>query len=378
MELIYLDHNSSTPLAAEALDAMLPYLRQHHGNAASAHAAGRVLAAAVDEARADLAGLIGADPEELTFTSGGTESNNWVLAGALAGREAGAHVVISAVEHFSVAAGARRLEQSGCEVTVVPVDHQGRVDARDVIAALRPRTKLVSLMLAQNEVGALQPVMEVAVAARERGVMVHTDAAQAVGKVPVDARALGIDLLSVAGHKLYGPKGIGALFIRRGVALAPWMLGAPHERGLRAGTSNVAGIVGLGAAARLAQQTLPSEGPRLRALSQRLWDGLRARIPGVALNGPPLDSEQRLPNTVNVSFPGWRSYDLLARVPEVASTPGAACHSGDPRPSATLLAMGLTAERAAGAVRFSLGRATTPAQIDHTAELFARAVRGSA
>jgi cysteine desulfurase len=376
MDLIYLDHNSSAPLAPEALEAMLPYLRDHHGNAASSHAAGRLLAAAVGEARAGVAALIGADPEEITFTSGGTESNNWVLAGALPERGAGAHVVISAVEHFSIAACARRLEAHGCALTVVPVDGEGRVDARAVIAALRPHTKLVSLMLAQNEVGTLQPLAEVAAAARERGVPVHTDAAQAVGKVPVDVRALGVDFLSLAGHKLYGPKGIGALYIRRGVALAPWMLGAPHERGLRAGTLNVPGIVGLGAAARLAQAKLPGEVPRLRALSGRLWEGLRARLPGLALNGPPLDDERRLPNTVNVSFPGWRSYELLPRVPEVATTPGAACHSGDPKPSSTLLAMGLAPKRAAGAVRFSLGRATTEAQIDRAVELFERAARG--
>jgi cysteine desulfurase len=378
-ELIYLDHNSSAPLAPEALDAMLPYLRDHHGNAASAHAAGRPLAAAVEEARGQLAGLIGADPDEITFTSGGTESNNWVLAGVLPGRKsgrgAGPHVVVSAVEHFSISASARRLEERGCRVSVVPVDGEGRVDVRKVVRALRPQTKLVSLMLAQNEVGSLQPVAEVAAVARERGALVHTDAAQAVGKVPVDARALGVDFLSVAGHKLYGPKGIGALYVRRGVELAPWMLGAPHERGARAGTLNVPGIVGLGAAARLAQAKLASEVPRLRALSRRLWEGLRAQVPGVALNGPPLDDERRLPGTVNVSFPGWRSYELLPLVPEVATTPGAACHSGDPRPSSTLVAMGLPAERAIGAVRFSLGRGTTEGQIDRTVALFARAAR---
>jgi len=206
---------------------------------------------------------------------------------------------------------------------------------------------------------------------------VHTDAAQAVGKVPVDVRALGVDFLSVAGHKLYGPKGIGALYVCRGVELDAWMLGAPHERGHRAGTLNVPGIVGLGAAACLAQAKLPAEVPRLRGLSRRLWERLRERIPGVALNGPPLEDERRLPNTVNVSFPGWRSYELLPRVPEVATSAGAACHSGDPKPSATLVAMALAPERAAGAVRFSLGRATTEAQIDRTVELFERAARSA-
>jgi cysteine desulfurase len=231
-------------------------------------------------------------------------------------------------------------------------------------------------MLAQNEVGTLQPVAAAAAAARERGVPVHTDAAQAAGKVPVDAAALGVDFLTVAGHKLYGPKGIGALYIRRGARIVPWMLGAPHERGLRAGTLNVPGIVGLGAAARVALRSLPEEGPKLRSLSARLWDALQAKVPGVCLNGPPLDAP-RLPNTVNVSFPGVRSYELLARVTGVAVTPGAACHSGDPKPSATLLAMGLPLERALGAVRFSLGRRTTAAEVDRAAELFAEALRGA-
>ncbi len=377
-DLVYLDHNSSTPLAPEALSAMLPFLTERHGNAASAHQAGRVLAEAVEGARAQLAALLFAEPDEIVFTSGGTESNNWVLDAVMAGVGApGGHLVTSAVEHFSIAQSARRLEGRGVATTVVPVDAHGRVDAGAVIAALRPDTRLVSLMLAQNEVGTLQPVAEVAAAARARGVAVHTDAAQAVGKVPVDARALGVDLLSVAGHKLYGPKGVGALYIRRGFPMVPWMLGAPHERGLRAGTLNVPGIVGLGAAAELAARRLPADVPRLRLLSRRLLQALAAGVPGLVLNGPPLDAEHRLPNTVNVSFPGARSYDLLPLVPEVATTAGAACHSGDPCPSATLTAMGLPLERALGAVRFSLGRGTTEEDVDRAAALFLAAFRRS-
>lgn len=375
MEPIYLDHNSSTPLCPEALDAMLPFLSRWHGNAASAHVAGGRLAAAVEEARASLASLIGAQPEEVVFTSGGTESNNAVLRGVLEpGAEPGAHVVVSSVEHPSVAANARRLEARGCEVTVVGVDGEGRLHPRAVADAVEPATRLVSLVLGQNEVGTLQPVAEVARLLRGRGVLLHTDAAQAVGKVEVDVRALGVDLLSVAGHKLYGPKGVGALFVRRGVRLVPWMLGAPHEGGARAGTLNVPGIVGLGAAARVARASLPAEVPRLRALSCRLFEGLAARVPGLLLNGPPLDCEDRLPGTVDVSFPGQRSDQLLLRVPGVAVTPGAACHSGQARPSATLLAMGLGVERALGAVRFSLGRGTTAEEVDRAVELFAAAV----
>jgi cysteine desulfurase len=369
MRPIYLDHNSSTPLAAEAFEAMRPYLTQAHGNAASAHAAGRKLAAAVEQARAEIASLIGAEPDEVVFTSGGTESNNWVLHGVPDG-----HVVVSAVEHFSILENASRLRELGREVSVVSVSGDGRVDPAAVGAALRDDTRLVSLMLAQNEVGTLQPVAEVAALARARGALVHTDACQAAGKIPVDVRALGVDLLSVAGHKLYGPKGIGALYVRRGVALAPWMLGAPHERGRRAGTLNVPGIVGLGAAARLAAERLPAEVPRLRALSSRFCEALLARIPGAFLNGPPMESQARLPNTVNVSFPGIAGYDLLARVPDVLATPGAACHSGEPRPSATLLAMGLSPERAAGAVRFSLGRDTTAEDLEDVALLIAAAL----
>lgn len=375
MAPIYLDHNSSTPLAPEALAAMRPYLEEHQGNAASAHAAGRPLAEAVERARAALASLLGADPADVVFTSGGTESNNWVVNAAVPrGRERGAHLVVSAVEHFSIGENARALAGLGCTVTVVPVDLGGRVDAGRVIEALRPETRLVSVMLAQNEVGTVMPVAEIAREARRRGVLVHTDAAQAVGKIPVDVGALGVDLLSVAGHKLYGPKGVGALYIRPGVSLEPWMRGAPHERGLRAGTLNVPGIVGLGAAAETAARHLATEGPRLLALAVRLFEGLDRRVPGMALNGVPLADPARLPNTVNVSFPGVRSYELLPRVPEVATTAGAACHSGDPRPSATLTAMGLPLDRALGAVRFSLGRATTEEEVDRAVALFAAAM----
>jgi len=372
LTLIYLDHNSSTPLAPEAFEEMRPFLTEHHGNAASAHSAGRYLAEAVEVSRKRVADLVGAPAGDIVFTSGGTESNNWVLNGvARAGSASRRHVVISGVEHFSVAQSSGLLENEGYAVTVVPPDGDGRIDPARLLAAFRSDTLLVSLMLAQNEVGALEPVAEVTRAAREMGILSHSDAAQAVGKIPVDVERLGVDFLTIAGHKLYGPKGIGALFLRPGSPVASWMLGAPHERGLRAGTLNVPGIVGLGSAAKLAKEKLGIEVPRLRRLSSRLWRGLLSRIEGVLLNGPPLESEDRLPNTVNVSFPGIRSYELLPLVPEVATTAGAACHSGDPRPSATLMAMGLSFERAIGAVRFSLGSGTTEEEIDRTVELFA-------
>ncbi len=375
MDPVYLDHNSSCPLAPEALRAMLPFLAERHGNAASAHAAGRALAVAVEAARGELAGLLGASAAELVFTSGGTESNNWVINGvARASGGRGRHLVISAVEHFSIRESAALLARQGCDVTIVGVDGTGRVDPGEVAASFRDDTILVSVMLAQNEVGTVQPIAEIARSARSRGILVHTDAAQAVGKIAVDVSELDVDFLTVAGHKLYGPKGIGALYVRRGVTLESWMLGAPHERGLRAGTLNVPGIVGLGAAASVAREKLPSEVTRLRALSARLWLGLSQRIPGVVLNGPPLECDARLPNTVNVSFPGVRSYELLPRVEDVATTAGAACHSGDPRPSETLTAMGIALDRALGAVRFSLGRGTTEEEIDRTVGLFAAAM----
>ncbi len=361
-DAIYLDHNSSCPLCPEAFEAMRPYLVEVQGNAASAHAVGRRLAEAVGEARAALAALIGAEPDEIVFTSGGTESNNWVMNGVRPG-----HVVVTAVEHFSVLENARRRAARGGRATIVPVSIEGRVDPEAVAAAIADDTRLVSVMLAQNEVGTVEPVAEVARAARDRGVLVHTDASQAVGKIPVDVRALGVDLLTIAGHKLYGPKGVGALYVRRGVELEPWMLGAPHEKGLRAGTQNVPGIVGLGAAARVAAAKLPHEMPRLRELSRRFFAALAERVPGLLLNGPPLDDPARLPNTVNVSFPGVAGFTLLSRAPEVLATPGAACHSGEPSPSSTLLAMGLAKERAGGAIRFSLGRSSTAELLDRAA-----------
>lgn len=373
--MIYLDHNSSTPLASEAFEAMRPYLTEVHGNAASGHAAGRRLAAAVEEARASLASLVHSEPDEIVFTSGGTESNNWVFGAVEALHPDGGGIVVSAVEHFSVGEQARRLATRGFRLATLPVSAEGRVDPADLVTSLSADTRLVSIMVAQNEVGTVQPIAEIARLVREHapGALVHADAAQAVGKIPVDFRALGVDLLSIAGHKLYGPKGIGALAIRRGVVLPSWMLGAPHEKGLRAGTLNVPGIVGLGAAARVAQEILPSEVGRLRELAATLFAELSSAAPGVFLNGPRLEDPARLPNTVNVSFPVL-SYELLPRVPEVATTAGAACHSGDPRPSATLLALGLPRERALGAVRFSLGRSTTEADVRRAAALFGAAL----
>ncbi|HQU33492.1 MAG TPA: cysteine desulfurase family protein [Thermoanaerobaculaceae bacterium] len=364
--LIYLDNNATTPVDPRVVEAMLPALRDGWGNPSSGHRRGRLAKEMVEAARAEVAACLGVLADEVVFTSGGSESDNWALAG-VAGARAG-HLVTSAVEHPAVLATARALERAGrIRLTVVGVDRFGRADPDEVVRALAPDTVLVSLMLANNEVGTLQPVAEVAEACRRRGVLVHTDAAQAVGKVPVDAGALGVDLLTVAGHKLYAPKGVGVLVVRRGAAIAPMILGAGHERGLRAGTENVPGIVGLGAACAIARQDTVAEAGRLAALRDELEARLAAGFPGLVLHG---HRELRLPNTASVAFPGVEANALLAALAdEVAASAGAACHSGATHPSDVLTAMGVDAAIATATVRFSLGRFTTAAEVEAGARL---------
>jgi cysteine desulfurase len=368
---IYLDHNATTPLHPEVVEAMLPYLREHFGNPSSGHLYGRRARSAVEGARAEAAALLGCQPDEILFTSGGTEASNLAIRG-VALRTPRRHLVTSTVEHPATARPCAHLEQRGCEVTRVPVDAHGQLPARDVRPFVRGDTALLSVMLAQNETGTLMPIRALAELAHERGALAHTDAAQAVGKIEVRVDELGVDLLSVAGHKLYAPKGVGALYVRRGTALAPLLLGAGHERGLRPGTENVASIVGLGAACGLARRDLEREPARQRALRDELWELLSAAVPGLRLNGHP---EERLPNTLNVAFPGVRGSALLAAAPEVAASTGSACHEGGETASAVLLAMGLAPETALGAVRLSLGRSTTRADIARAAAALARAQR---
>lgn len=364
---VYLDHNATTPVAIEALDAMRPYLERHFGNPSSAHEYGAPAHEAVERARAQVAILLGCEPESIVFTAGGSEADNLAIKGvSFARRSAGDHIITSAVEHPAVLGACRYLEgHLGYRLTVVPVDGCGLVDPDDVRRAIGPGTVLISIMHANNEVGTLEPIAEIAGVAREREIPFHTDAAQTVGKVSTDVDELGVDLLALAGHKLYAPKGIGALYVRPGTRLDSLIHGAGHERGLRAGTENVPYIVALGAACTLAHQRLlagADEG--VRRLRDRLRAELESSAPGLVLNGHP---DHRLPNTLNVSFPGLDAEDLLARTPSVAASTGSACHSGRTEPSAVLTAMGLDPARALGAVRLSLGYGTTEAEVDAAA-----------
>ena len=373
---IYLDYNATTPIAPSVADAIEPYLREHFGNPSSSHLYGQRTREAVARARAEVAALIGAAPAEIVFTSCATEANNLAVLGvakALRGR--GRHLVTSGVEHPAVARPMAYLRDEGWDLTVLPVDGEGRVSAADLAAALRDDTVLVSVMQANNEVGTLQPVEELAAVAHARGALFHTDAAQSVGKVPVDVGAFGVDLLTIAGHKFYAPKGIGALYVRSGTPIAPIQLGAVHEGGLRPGTENVPYVVGLGAAAVRARGQLPAITERLRRQRDLLHRRLADAIPGLALNGHPVE---RLPNTLNVSFPGASGRELLARAPAIAASVGSACHEDGDVVSGVLGAMGVSMERARGAVRLSLGEPTTDDEIARVADGLAAAWRSLA
>ncbi|MFA7331849.1 MAG: cysteine desulfurase family protein [Candidatus Delongbacteria bacterium] len=365
--MIYLDHNASTPLAPEVKAAMLPWLDGAVGNPSSGHAFGQACRAAVELARRQLAALLGCHPYDVLFTSGGTESNNWVLQG-LARRFGPCHMLVSAVEHPAVLEVCRFLAGQGVETTLLPVDEQCRVRVEDVERALRPDTRLLSVMLANNETGVLQPVAELAALCRARGILCHTDAAQVLGKLPVDVNALGVDLLSVAGHKLNAPKGVGALYLRGGVELPPLLYGAGHERGLRPGTENVLELVGLGAAARRFVEDGDGITAEQRRLRDRLEAELRARIPGLRIHG---EGAERLPNTISVYLPGRRVDDRLARCPELAASAGAACHADSASPSHVLTAMGLPVEVAERTLRLSVGLGNTEEEMVQAAEMLA-------
>ena len=366
--MIYLDYNASTPIAPEVREAMLPYLSEHYGNPSSTHWAGSPGAEAVARARGLVAALLGCSPGDVVFTSGGTEANNTALKGvAEASGKARPHIITSAVEHPAILEPCHYLERRGIEVTYLPVGRTGLVDPDDVARAIRPQTVLVSVMHANNEVGTLEPIAEISRVTREAGVLLHSDAAQSVGKVPAGVDELGVDLLSVAAHKFYGPKGVGALYVRAGTRLEPFMHGAGHERGRRAGTENVLLDVGLGAAAQLADD-LPWTA-RACELRDWLWQQLRDRWGDeVVLNGHPT---RRLPNTLNVSFLGRDGREVLVTMPEVAASTGSACHSGGTEPSPVLAAMGVPRVVGAGAVRLSLGRATTRGELERLLELLA-------
>jgi cysteine desulfurase len=365
---IYLDYNATTPLAPEVVEAMHPFLISAYGNPSSLHWAGKPGREAVASARRQVASLLHCSANEVVFTSGGTEANNLAIKGLFFRHHSSRrrpHVIISSVEHPAVLEPCRFIERLGADVTVVAVDRFGRVDPDDVGRSVRPETFLASVMHANNEVGTIQPIEEISRICHERGVFVHTDAAQTVGKLPIDLESLGVDLLTVAGHKLYAPKGVGALWMREGLEVEPLLHGAGHEAGHRAGTENVLEIVGLGAACALAEKWVcDAELPRLR---DHFWRGLRDRFGDrIVLNG---QTEQRLPNTLNVSFLGHSGSDILATIPEVAASTGSACHAGSTEISPVLKAMGVNEKVGVGAVRFSLGRMTTLAEIDRVLEL---------
>jgi cysteine desulfurase len=362
---IYLDFNASTPVAPEVRAAMANVAEEPYGNPSSGHWAGKPGRDAVGTARAQVAKLLGCKPDEIVFTSGGSEANNYALKGVFfaAGRR-DVHIITTQIEHPAVINPCRFLEKLGAKVTYLPVDGYGRVDPDDVRRALQPRTVLISVMHANNEVGTIQPIVEIARVARGSEVLLHTDAAQSVGKIPCRIAELGVDLLSVAGHKLYAPKGVGALYIREGVSIEPLIHGAAHEGGRRAGTENVLLDVALGAACDLAIRWVGMES--VQVLRDLFWDLLRKKFGDrVVLNGPPTE---RLPNTLNVSFVGQVGANVLDRVPGLAASTGSACHSGSVILSPVLQAMAVPPEIGMGAIRFSLGRTTTRDEIESVVE----------
>ena len=367
---VYLDYNATTPLLPEVVDAMLPYLREHFGNPSSEHEIGRRARTAVEDSRQRVATMLGCSSDEIVFTSGGTEANNLAIRGVTEARPDHRHLVTSVIEHPATASPCHWLERHGYRISWIGVEADGRVRVDEVTTALAPHTALVTVMHANNETGVVQPIADIARAAQHHGAIVHTDAAQSIGKIPVDVQTLGVDLLSVAGHKLYAPKGVGALFVRRGTPLAPFVLGAGHERGIRPGTENVASIVGLGVACESACRDMAAWTARVHQLRDELWRRLREQVPGIALNG---HVDQRLPNTLNVRFPVVSGTELLAATPEIAASTGSACHDGQESASAVILAMGVPAAEAVGTVRLTLGRMTTTDDITRAAEALARA-----
>lgn len=369
MERIYLDHAATTPVREEVAQAMAPYLSTSFGNPSSIHSYGQEAKAALDDSRDTLAHALGAEPSEITFTAGGTEADNLALVGiALAHRERGNHIITTAVEHDAVLKTADFLEQMGWRVTRLPVDRFGMVSAGQVAEAIASDTVLVSVMHANNEVGTIQPIAEIAAIARERGVLVHTDAVQSFGYLPVDVNTLGVDLLSLSAHKIYGPKGVGALYVRRGVGIEAILHGGGQERERRSGTQNVAGIAGFAAATQLLLGEREEEAKRLASLRDA-WIGKALKaLPGAVLNG---HSTERLPNNINISIEGVEGEALLLSMDlaGVAASSGSACASGSIEPSHVLVAMGMPLERARGALRLTLGRSTTSGELDYALQV---------
>ena len=364
MDRIYLDNAATTAVSPEVLEAMLPYFTQCFGNPSSIHSTGRDARRVVDAARRQVAAAIGAQPQEIYFTAGGSESDNWAIKGtAFAKKSRGNHIITSAIEHHAVLHTCAWLEKQGFEVTYLPVDEFGRVRVEDVEKAITDKTILITIMAANNEIGTIQPIAEIGKLAHDKGILFHTDAVQAIGAMPIDVNTMHIDMLSMSGHKFHGPKGIGALYIRKGVKIDQYLHGGAQERGQRAGTENLAGIVGMGKAIEIATQHLEENAARLTILRDKLIDGILAEIPDVRLNG---HRTQRLPNNVNVSVRYVEGEALLLRLDlaGIAGSSGSACTSGSLDPSHVLLAIGLPHEIAHGSLRLSLGTDTTEAEID--------------
>ena len=366
MQRVYLDNNATTPVLPEVFEAMRPFFGERFGNASSIHHHGQETRAAVEDARESVADLLGCSAAEIVFTSGGTESDNLAIAGWVA---SGDHVITSSIEHHAVLHACKHLEKIGCEVTILPVDGRGLIDPSDVQRALRPNTKLISVMMANNETGVLQPVEEIGKIASEASVLFHTDAVQAAAKVPVNVRQIGCDALSISGHKIHAPQGVGALYVKKGTRIQPLFHGGRHERSRRAGTENVPGIVGLGKAAEMAKQGLDrDDAQKMAAMRDRLEQGILAHVEEAGVNG---EGATRVPNTTNLHFDHIEGESLVIALDlkGLAVSTGAACSSGTIEPSHVLVAMGLRADQARASIRFSLGKQTTEADIDFALEL---------
>ena len=373
MKPIYLDYNATTPIDSEVAEAMRPYLYEHFGNPSSSHWYGIQTKRAVEEARRQVAALLHCSPEEVVFTSGGSESNNYAIKGtAFANREKGNHIITSAIEHPAVLKVCTYLAEKGFQITYLPVDEFCLVNPRELQESITPQTILISIMHANNEVGTIQPIAEIAQIAKEHGIVFHTDAAQSVGKIPTRVDELEVDLLTIAGHKLYAPKGIGALYVRGGIRLEKLIHGADHEQDLRAGTENVLEIVGLGQACEIAHRDLEKNMGNMQKMRDLLYAGLRQQWGEIRLNGHP---EKRLPNTLSVCFKSIEANTLLAEIESVAASAGAACHSDSVRLSSVLEAMQVDLEYAMGTVRFSTGKMTTEEEVNHAVAVFVKTAR---
>ena len=372
---IYLDHAATTPLAPEALAEMMPFWTECFGNPSSVHATGRGAHRALDSARKRIAAAIGAEPREIYFTSGGSESDNWAVKGAaFAGRDRGRHVITTSIEHHAVLHACRWLEEQGYEITLLPVDNLGRVDPEDVRRAVRTDTVLISVMTANNEIGTLQPIREIGEIARERGIPFHTDAVQAIGAVPVNVREMNADLLSLSAHKFHGPRGVGALYVRQGIRLESLIHGGAQERGLRAGTENLPGAAGMGKAIEMALANLPEKSARIAGMRDLLIRGILESLPGTLLNGDPV---RRLPGNAHFTFPGVDGEALLLRLDlaGIAASGGSACTSGSREPSHVLSAIGQGPELSKGGLRLTLGEENTPEEIREVIQAVTAIVR---